>query len=229
MALELKVKYAVTIDATSIRVEDVTGQYSVSNPTGWGAPNPLLSERALFSVVVRKTSAADEFLVPSSVQVVYDNTASNDKITTFDFSYTTDSVFEIWLGMLRVSTDDINYVDGGAISTGDFYYYNGKVWRRTGTSSEEITNINSLIQYEGDIVFAKRMDILLPKLALIKASLYKQYVLLRDKKCDYKNIWSELLELSQDIQGAIYAFYSGLANQAVSMVESMLKRYELET
>jgi len=43
MAIKVNFKIAEACDSKSILFTDITGQYSTTNPTGWGAPNPDIS------------------------------------------------------------------------------------------------------------------------------------------------------------------------------------------
>jgi hypothetical protein len=49
MALQLKLKYEQSNDATILRLTDDTGSYRVDNITGWGVPNPMTADVVNFS------------------------------------------------------------------------------------------------------------------------------------------------------------------------------------
>jgi hypothetical protein len=228
-----KVKYEISVDTTKFRVTDITGEYSATNLTGWGAPNAILAQTALVFAVKRKDSEGDEWLAPEISQVVFDELATNDMEKAVDFVYTTDSIFEISLMLLPGSDDGVNYLAGGVIPDDDYFYWansGNTIWKMTLGTPVAVTDPNTLVGLTGDVTQVTETDILLPKLAVKKQAMYKEYRLVRMNDCEspkYKDLRWSLVELSQDIQGAIYAFYSGLTVQAQDQVESMLEEYQL--
>jgi hypothetical protein len=222
-------KYAVTIDVSKLVVTDITGAYDAStNPGGWGGTNQL-DESAVWAVVTRKASTGDEFFEPVASQIIFDNAALNTKETEFEFEFINDGVLEVVLGMLKASTDGINYAGGGAIGEGEIFYWSNAgtlIWKMV-SGTPEVVEINDLVG-DDNVVQTLASDILLPRLAVQKQALYKEYTIKRDTRCDdAQELFDELQKLSQDIQGAIYAYYSGLTVQAQDQVETMLDRYKL--
>ena len=226
----LKSKYAVSVDVGTLKVTDITGEYSATNTGGWGAPNWDLNETALWVVVKRQASAGEQLFVPKTVDIVYDAGALNTDETEIEFDYYNDGVIDVTIGALQVSTDGVNYVAGGAIPNDDFFYWNNggtQIWQMVAGVPTAVADAETLVD-NPDAVQVTVTDILTPRLAVEKQSLYKQYRKSRDTKCDdAQELFDELQKLSQDIQGAIYAFYSGLTVEAQSQVETMLDRYEL--
>lgn len=64
MALELKIrKQSISNDCLTLIIDDQTGAYdAVSNPTGFGAPNPERVDMGLITFLVAKRSTGDEFI-----------------------------------------------------------------------------------------------------------------------------------------------------------------------
>lgn len=233
----LKFKYEISIDASTFIVTDLTGAYNASsNPTGWGSPNFLLSQTALFAFVKRKAIAGDAFFSTQVSEFAYNPAAVSTDQTQISFIYGNDGVLEVTMGLLKVSTDGINYLSGGAIPQNDFFYWNhnGKFAYQmiggiggVGTATA-VADPHTLLT-ETTVVQTLMTDILEPKLAIQKQLLYKRW---RNKRAleddDAEPTFQELLKLGQDIQGSIYAFYSGLTTEAQDQVETMLSTYDLE-
>lgn len=227
----LKSKYYVSIDVTTLKVTDLTGAYSAaSNPGGWGAPNWLLSQTAIMAIVKRKASAGDQYFVPSNLEVTFNPSAISTTVTEINFTYLNDGVFEITLAAIPASTDGINLLSGGAIPEGQVFYWahtGSYVWKKVGGINTAITDLHTLLA-DISVLQILATDILEPKLAVQKQKMYKEYRIARDTECDdADDKFTELQKLSQDIQGSIYAFYSGLTTEAQSQVETMLNLYEL--
>lgn len=231
MPVSLKVKYAVSVDSKTLRVTDITGEYSATNLGGWGTVNEELNQTALVFAVKRKASEGDEFMSPVTTQIVFDDAAANNAEKSVDFTYSNDGVLEVSLLVIPASTDGINFLAGGAIQEGDYFYWSNNgtyIWRLVEGEPVAVTDVNTLVGLTGEINQVTEQDILMPQLAVEKQKLYKQYRLERDKECDDAiKIFNELLRLSQNIQGAIYAFYSGLTVEAQDQVESLLEEYQL--
>jgi hypothetical protein len=231
MPVSPKVKYAVSVDVQTYRLTDITGEYSASNTGGWGSPNADLAQSALVFAVNRKASTGDAFMSPVASQVVFNALATNATVTEVDFEFSNDGVLEMSLLVLPASGDGVTYLSGPAIAEGDYFYWSSAgnlIWQMVDSAPVAITDYNSLVGLTGDIIQVTEEDILLPQLAVKKQALYKEYRLERDKQCDRaKKLFDELLRLSQNIQGAIYAFYSELTVEAQDQVESMLEEYQL--
>ena len=228
----IKHKYAVSVDATKFRVTDQTGAYVLgTNPGGWGAPNWILADTALFAVVKLRASAGDQYFVAINSDVTNNPSAISSTEIAIEFTNLNDGVLDVTLGALRISTDGINYINaGGAILNGEFFYWsNGgqNIWFMNGSTPEAVDSIHELVG-EAGVPQKTTTDIIEARLAVIKQAMYKKYRLLRDEDCeDAQPQFDELQKLSQDIQGSIYAYYSGLVTQAQSQVETMLDRYSL--
>ncbi len=239
MALELKNKYQVSIDATKIVVTDITGAYAATtNEGGWGAPNPELDTMCVFAVVIRKDSAGDQQMVPLTNQFVQDPTALNTKETAFEFTHLNDGVIEVTVGALRASDGDnavgTAYLSGGVVALGDYFYYNGSVWFANPAPDpgdptiQEVTDYSVLLENTDIIDQVICYDIAFPRLAIEKQKLYKKYRVARETKCENPiPLWDELLNLSQDLQGASYAYYSTLKIEAQDQIESLIDKYQL--
>lgn len=239
MALALKNKYQITIDATGIFVTDTTGQYAAStNEGGWGAPNPDLATMCVFAIVIRKDSSGDQQMVPVSNQFVADPVALNTKETAFEFTFLNDGVIEATVGTIPVADGDnavgTAYLSGGVVALGDYFYYNNAVWYANPAPDpgdpviQEITDYSILLENSDTIVQVLCSDIAFPRLAIEKQKLYKKYRVARETKCENPSpLWDELLKLSQDLQGASYAFYSTLKIEAQDQIESLIDKYQL--
>jgi hypothetical protein len=76
MALQLKLKYEQSNDASILRLTDDTGSYRVDNLTGWGSPNPATLDVVPFSdTTVGKFHLGLEITITTSdgVVTVYPN------------------------------------------------------------------------------------------------------------------------------------------------------------
>lgn len=226
MPLQLKVKNEVSIDGTKIIVIDDTQQYTVNNIGGWGSGNGELDEYCLVACVVRKDSAGDQFLEPITTQAVHDSGAANNKQTEFEFTYMNDGSHEIYLFRIPVSTDGINYLTGGTVQEGDYYFRNNVIYLQGAVDPEEVEP-QDLIGIE-TVMSALCEEFLLARLAIERQKIYKEYRKKRITQCDdADSILKELVELREDIQGATYAFYSDLKIEAQDQAESLLDKYQL--
>ncbi len=229
MAQVIKHKYAVNVAATRLVVSDISGANVPPNVTGWGAPNLELNETAIWAIVKRKASTGDQYMVPVASQIVYDAGALNDKVTEIEFIFNNDGVLEVTMGALRASVNGVSFIDATPIPDGTFFYWvsGGNVlWQMVAGVPVAVLDINVLLANASTVLQTTTADILLPRLAVKKQELYKKYRISRDTECDdAEPLFNELLKLSQDIQGAIYAFYSGLTIEAQDQVETMLDRY----
>lgn len=239
MALILKNKYQISIDAKKIFITDITGQFvSLLNEGGWGTSNPNIADICLFAIVIRKDSESDQQMVPVSNQFVEDPTALNTKETSFEFTFLNDGVIECTLGYLPISvganTVGTLYKDAGEVTLGDYFFYDGKVWFANPAPApgdpqiQEITDYSILLENSGTINQVLCSDIAFPRLAVEKQKLYKKYRVARETKCENPlPLWEELLKLSQDLQGSSYAFYSTLKIEAQDQIESLINKYQL--
>lgn len=89
MALQLKLsRVGINKDGTEMYLSDVTGNYVVTdNEGGWGVPNPLRSEKALFVQGIQHTSTTDD----STVFADYDP----ETVVNFTLKPTVDGYYEI--------------------------------------------------------------------------------------------------------------------------------------
>lgn len=229
----LKQKYAVSVDAKTLLVTDLTGAYNVTtNPTGWGAPKWEKAQSALWVVVKRKASVGDEYFVAITNEITFNPSALNTEETALDFGFSNDGVLEITMGALRASLDGINYINLDPIVTGDYFYWasgGNKVWQKIAGVNTALASVHLLASVvAASVPLILATDILEPRLAIVKQGLYKKYRLARDvEEDDAEPLFQEGLKLSEDIKGSIYAFYSGLTVEAQSQVETMLDRYEI--
>lgn len=229
----LKQKYAVSVDAKTLLITDLTGAYNVTtNPLGWGTPNWIKAQTALWVVVKRKASIADEYFAPITNAITFNPSALNDEATALNFTFANDGVLEITMGALQASLDGINYINATPIVNNDYFYWasgGNTVWQRLVGVNVAVTNIRTL----ADVIAVSvpkvlATDILEPRLAIVKQGLYKKYRLARDiEENDAEPLFQEGLKLSEDIKGSIYAFYSSLTVEAQSQVETMLDRYKI--
>lgn len=228
-----KVKYSITQKVDKLVVTDMTGEYDVtSNPGGYGDPNEDLNTLAVWAAVFLKHSTGDILFEPVTTYALFDDSADNTKQTTRDFLFKNDGVIDVYIGTLPVSPDGVVYLNGDAIQLDGFFYRNtegGPFWKKTINGNIGYATPEILIG-DDSVVQALCSDITLPRLAKEKQRVYKEYRKLKGTSCEGKDevLWRQLLELSQDIQGAYYAFYSNLKIEAQDQVESMLSQYNLE-
>jgi hypothetical protein len=228
MAQTIKPDYSVAITGTSLFVKDKSGAYdAIDNPGGWGAPNPEIAESCVFAAVIRKASSGDEYLVGVSPDRVFDPLALNTKETLFEFTYKNDGAHEIYIGRLPVSDDGSNLINSaGTIPEDTFFYWDGKFWQLVDSVAVEKQMVDLI--NEPTVVQGLCEDIIACRLAIQKQSLYKDYRKNRELNCDdAEPIFQELLKLREDIQGSVYAYYSGLKIEAQDQIESLLDKYQL--
>lgn len=227
MALIPKPDWSVPVSGQSIFVKDKTGVYAADNPGGWGDPNPDINESCVFAAVVRQASTGIELLLPKSNDLVYDPLAENTKETSFEFGYRNDGDHVFYVGRLPVSDDGMNFINaGGPIAEGAFFYWAGGVWQIVeGVAVEK--QISDLLG-NPTVEQGSCSDIIVAQLAIQKQLLYKDYRKNREPNPDdAEPIFQELLKLREDIQGAVYAYYSGLKIEAQDQIESSLDKYQL--
>lgn len=233
MALTVKPEFAVKIDAQSIYVTDKTGEYdATTNPGGWGAPNQNQYESCLVCLVVAKKSDGDLLFTPISptVPYVYDDGVANSYERTFEVKNITDSVLEVYIIRLPVSTDQINYVDGGTIAEGDHFYFSGEIYKRDGGEDLVFEDYIDLIDATTTgLIKGLCSDAVTAQLALHRQSMYKEYRLEREKDCDdAEPLAKEIDYLDMDLQGLYYVFACDLKVEAQNQIEDLLDKFEIK-
>lgn len=119
MALEIKVqKTSITSNCKTFTIDDVTGTYdAITNPGGYGAPNPERSDLYLALVVTLKKSDGDELItVPSYTP---------NTVTTWSVAVTEDGWYEIYLCAAYEYDSNLTYIENAVVyypSTNSFYY-----------------------------------------------------------------------------------------------------------
>lgn len=116
------VKIAISFSATQVIVDDTTGNYSVSNTGGYGAPNDLFSDFAHYLILRKKNvnQVADVVMTLDS----YNPLSS----TQFTATRTIDGWYEAKKLNIRKWT-------AGSYVLNDVRYYNGAVYKATTATS----------------------------------------------------------------------------------------------
>ena len=233
MPLEIKPKVSIPVAADKLIGTDITGAYTeTTNEGGYGAPNVELNAVALWMLPVLKHSTGDKLLLPVTNYAVYDPTALNTKETSLEFVYLYDGVIHFHMGILPVSLDGVNYLDLTAIADDDYFYYpfNGTyIWQRIAGVNTPVLNLLELIENEATIEQAVCEDLFFAELVIERQKLAKQYRIQRDKKCDDAiDLKNKMRALSDDLQGAYYAFACSLQVEAQSQIEELNRSYDLE-
>jgi hypothetical protein len=232
MALTLKPEFAVKIDAQSIYVTDKTGEYAADNTGGWGAPNQNQYESCIVCLVVAKKSDGDVLFtsISPTVPYVYDDTVLNDFERTFQIKYITDSVLEVYLVRLPATIDQINFVDTGVIAEGNYFYYNGFIYKRVAGNDVLLEDYLELITASSPgLVRGMCSDAVTAQLALKRQALYKEYRIEREKDCDdAEPLAKEIDYLDMDLQGLYYAFACDLKIEAQNQIEDLLDKFEIK-
>lgn len=235
MGLELKQLVQVDISGESLWSTDYTGEYNVdTNPTGWGPPNLELKYSALLVVAMR----GDVQLEVVGDQIKYSSAAANDLKNQWQFVYPEkDGWIKLWLMRVWVSTDAIVDTSGDhLLEDGDYFYIPalGKVVEKVGsgdTAYEEVTDLAELTESsdETNPYVIKCEDLFYNKIAAFKNDLYKDYQSARKKSdCnDADELMGKMNDIMHSVQGADYAFRSGLMNQANDIIESILDTYQI--
>lgn len=231
MALILKKpKYQITVDAAKVYVTDITGAYdAVSNPGGWGSPNPELDESAVVAFVQRIVDNVGTTLDYVDNYAVYDPTAENTKETRMEFDNALDGHIKIVIFRLPVSLDGATKVGGGSLVEGEFFYWNedeSLVWKRE--AGLPIPVDLAELEGEGSVVQSTCEDLIFPRLAIAYNTLYSEYMEDRDGSCNNADaLFNELLHFRMDLAGAKYRFKNGYHGSAEDIIDSLLKKYEV--
>jgi hypothetical protein len=230
MSLIPKSEIAFSKDGTKIYVTDKTGAYDATlNPGGWGAPNLNIYERCLMCLVIRKGSEGDELYeaIAPSVPYVYDDSAVNTEEKVFEVKYRIDTTMDVVLAVLPVSLDQTTYVDGGNVTDGDYYYYNGSIYHQESGSPVLVTDYLPIAE-DANVLKDVCETFGVPWLTIKLQSIYKDYRIEREKKCDdADDLWDEYQHLLADIQGLSYTYYSGLLIEAQNQIEDLLDKHEI--
>jgi hypothetical protein len=202
MALELKLKYAITTDRTKLVVADDTGVYSVNNTGGWGTPNINRNSIGLLCYV--SYQPYDKPLINlSATQAISpifltDPAYLNTEISEFEFNYIGD-------GWYRIALIAMTQAQYNLLTPADFEDL---------INSEEYTNV-----YLEDI----------PMVNLItqkNCQSEKYFDCLQCTTCKCDQIKEELVKIDALIQATDYRFHSAKQFEAQRMVEILTKQYK---
>ena len=189
---------------------DKTGAYdAVSNPGGWGAPNPELNESALLVYPVRMEDPVNVLVVTSGASPIrFDVGATNTDENEWQFDMGKGGYHRVHMFQFGLSSDGINYLDTSVINTDDFYVLttDNKLYK-LGTG--EITDFEQLID-DATIPQVLCENLFYPGLAVLKQQQYREYATARDTDCgDFTALFDTYLQLKEDLDSADYTFWSG--------------------
>ena len=234
MAIDLKQLVQVDISGDYLWQTDKTGAYDVDiNPGGWGGANFSLNESALVAIS-KRLDVDNEYI---GGQIKYSNSSLDTDETQFQVIYPEkDGWIRLWLLRVWVSNDGIVDVSGDhSLATDDYFFIPaqaGKLWKKTDAGYDELIDWNELLD-SGDtsnpyILMCE--DIFYNKIAKYKNNiLYKNYrkARLKDSAPEQAEILAQMNAIMHSVQGADYAFRSGLPNEANDIIESILDDYNI--
>jgi hypothetical protein len=113
MAVALKLGFSESNDAKTVRFTDLTGEYTLGNPTGWGTPNELVSNIvAVSDLTVGKYHLYLNITVKDSdsVDTIYDPIDLYTEFVT-QFTETSGMIFDIQSDHLGLA-EELELPDG---------------------------------------------------------------------------------------------------------------------
>lgn len=202
MALELKLKYAITTDRTKIVVSDDTGVYTENNLGGWGTPNLNRNEIGLLCYVSYQPYDKDliNLSFTQAISAIYlnDITYTNLEVSEFEFNYIGD-------GWYRIAIIAISQADYDLLTPDDFEsLINSETY--TDVFLEDIPMVNLINQKN--------------------CQLEKYFNCLQCTTCKCDPIKEELVKITSLIQATDYRFHSLKQFEAQKMVETLTKQYK---
>lgn len=230
MTLELKMLNKIDVNGVTLYLDDVTGAYSdPDNKGGWGIPNTERKAVALLAVIEKiHESKESTLLAPITPDIIYDDTLSDDYISKYEFSLTTDGVHNNYLVLL----DPIHTGGEGVIPEGHYYYnidLEAVYVRGDGIDPDEVvSSYRELIDTDNGNKPTQFMTsvIWVPQLSLIESKLYNDYRVARQTCTNQDSILDEVVELNLNIEHAISLFDLGLYMEAESVIETQLELYK---
>lgn len=228
MALDLKIKLQPDIKGEVIWVLDNTGAYDADSKTGgWGDPNAELQESCLAIYATRVQDGDDHVVNIITNQFIYDNAAANTDIKEFQLTYDKDGHYVITMFMFQVTTDGVNFVEGGAIQEGDYVYYNNALKKMESSVLVDFSDLASLIDDE-NVVQETCEELFVAKAKILYAQKRKVYAQKRKENCeDLDPYRDELFDMEQDIIGAVYNFQSNQKTLARQGIDEVHQEYEV--
>jgi hypothetical protein len=226
MALILKQKIQIDIQGVVLWVTDMTLQYdAVTNPGGWGAPNPEIGDQCLmvFAEQIKDDESGDIIGVPLTVLTEQFATNLTDYDHQFQLQLPEDGHFKISLFTFPVTTDGVDTLAGDAIQEGDVVFYNGQVQKKTDSGYDVIEDY-TLLYDEPDVPQVLAEDLIYPNLLIARNNQMKSYLELRRGKCVKEEIddaRDALVDLDIDIQGMDYAFRANLTSKARKILKEL--------
>jgi hypothetical protein len=202
MALQLKVKYAISSDRKKLIVVDDTDAYAPNNETGWGTPNLNRNEIGVFCHVTYQ--AYDKPLQDLTTTqaltstFLFDSTYTNSEKSTFEFNYVGDGWYMI--SLYAMTQEEYNSID--------------------------FDNLDQFLA-TGDFPQVYLEDIAMVNLIRHKNKLSEEYFkCLQCDDCNCEQPKENVLKLSILIQATDYRFHSGKQFEAQRMVETLLKQFK---
>ena len=234
MSLKLNFLLQIDISGDFLWITDSTGEYSVNNEEGWGAPNPELNQSCLVAQIVRRAEddvteeTADVPLVNVNANIVFNAGATNSDVNQFQFEFDRDGHHLATLFRLPVSTDGIFDLELNTLIEGTYFYWvtPAAVYRIVNGTPVLIEDLNEMV---GDpaTVQTTCQDVFMPLLIGKKTAFYQAYKNGRAGACTDDDNFNASRELQSDIQGADYQFRSGLTTEAENNIDNLLKAHAL--
>lgn len=225
MALVLKFKTQINVDADRLFITNLTGEYATpDNEGGFGTPNENLNELCLLAIIQRNASTGAESLEPIGNPFSYNPTAANDFENVFEFEYINDGWHTMDLIVLPVSVNQNTDLLGATINIGDNFYYTvtSKIHIKTGVdASEEVADLTTVLDQAG-ITKSRCEDMFLGTLSVERENQYISYRKTRSGVCQPDAKFNAMRELTEDIISADLTFRSGLTVQSQDQVEVLL-------
>jgi hypothetical protein len=215
--IDIVSKLTVSREGDRLYVTDKTGAYSATNITGWGAPNISLDQHAIAALIQRVDETTENHVV---VGVDVRHAQSGEAYEhQFEFEYLKDGDIRGYLFALKVTTDGTNYLSGGTVQDGDYFYYDG-VKQRVSGLNVDVTDYSVFID-DVNIPQGVDSDLMLKELGEKHADLYLDYSKSRDEDGDLKD---KSRDLYDDLFGAYKMYWTG--GNTVGAVELVNKLYE---
>lgn len=211
MAVQLKFsRTGINADAAEMYISDITGDYDVvDNPTGWGAPNPERSEKALIGQAFLHKSDSDV-----GVELVsYDP----ETVSNFTLLCPEDGYYELIVASVDDSIPTVELEYGWSISSGLVQLVEGSLIPKTP---------KDLLEVEGQTVTSFK-TVLLGRLAIYRNSKNLELVKLKIAKVDDRAHNREIADLDYEfnfvrglLDGAKYQWCIDNYTQAQTIVEA---------
>lgn len=219
MALVAKVKYVAHQTERVITVEELIGEYSLSNTGGYGSPNPDKSSIALVCQVKYKASNKDYLITLNEAAVDYSAAYVNSDVSQWTFPLVNDGYYQIILFSLP-TVEPVSPVDN------DVYYdtVNSQV-------KKYVTDAWVIVTDYDDINIDSVTKVTLKDIITVQyyRELQRLWLAFIDSDSSDIVIWNKYWFLYGQLQSAESSFNNGYENEAQKIIESLDPIYDEES